>query len=94
MRMTTLTAVVSSVLLSASMAHAGGSRITQEQYKAADTDRDGLITLAEAQSAMPTLAAQFSSVDSNKDSKVSVDELNTYNESMEADQATSPPTDK
>ena len=43
---------------------------------------------------MPTLAEKFASVDSNSDGKVSTDELNAYTKSMEADQATSPPTDK
>ena len=94
MRMTKLATIVSSVLLGAAMAHAGDSKITQEQFTAADKDRDGAITLAEATTSLPTLAAKFTSVDSNGDGKVSSDELNAYSKSMEADEATSPPTDK
>ena len=98
MRMTTLATVVSSVLLSAAVAQAGDTKVTQEQFSAADKDRDGAITLAEAQTGMPTLAAEFSSVDSNGDGKVSADELNSYtkagDKSMEADEAATPPTDK
>jgi Ca2+-binding EF-hand superfamily protein len=95
MRITTLATVVSSLLLGAAVAQAGDTKITQDQFTAADKDRDGSITLAEAQSGMPTLAAKFSSVDANGDGKVSVDELNAYNsKAMEADETTAPPTDK
>jgi Ca2+-binding EF-hand superfamily protein len=98
MRMTTLATVVSSVLLSAAVAQAGDTKITQEQFKAADKDRDGSITLAEAQTGMPTLAANFTSVDANGDGKVSADELKAYtkagDKSMESDEARTPPTDK
>ena len=94
MRMTTLATVVSSVLLGAAVAQAGDPKITQEQFKAADKDRDGAITLTEAQAGLPTLAAKFASVDSNGDGKVSADELNADTKSMDADQATTPPTDK
>jgi hypothetical protein len=96
MRMTTtLTAAVSSVLLGAAVAQAGDTKITQEQFSAADKDRDGALTLAEAQAGTPTLAAHFSSVDANGDAKVSTDELNAYNKkAMEADEATRTPTDK
>jgi Ca2+-binding EF-hand superfamily protein len=94
MRMTTLATVVSSVLLGAAVAQAGDTKITQEQFSKADKDRDGAVTLAEAKTGMPTLADHFAAVDSNGDGKVSADELNAYNKSMEADQATRPPTDK
>ena len=94
MRMTKLATIISSVLLAASMAHAGDSKITQEQFTAADKDKDGAITLAEATTSLPTLASKFTSVDSNGDGKVSSDELNAYSKSMEADEATAPPTDK
>jgi hypothetical protein len=92
MRMTTLATVVSSILLGAAVAHAGDTKaITPDQFKAADKNGDGLITLTEAQASMPTLAAHFASADSNGDGKISADELTAYNKSMEADQATSPP---
>ena len=94
MRITKLVTVVSTVLLGAAVAQAGDTKISQEKFTAADTDRDGSLTLAEAQAGMPTLAEKFASVDSNSDGKVSTDELNAYTKSMEADQATSPPTDK
>jgi Ca2+-binding EF-hand superfamily protein len=99
MRMTTLATVVSSVLLTATMAHAGESKathekITQEQFTAADMDRDGSLTLAEAKTGTPALAAKFSSVDANRDGKISADELSAFNKtgkSMESDEATTPP---
>jgi len=93
MRITKLATVVSSVLLGAAVAHAGDTKITEEQFTAADKDRDGSITLTEAQADMPTLAAKFSTVDSNSDGKVSMDELKAH-KSMEADEATTPPSDK
>lgn len=96
-KMTIAVAVASSVLLGA-VAQAGGDKWSQEHFKAADKDGDGSITLAEAQTGMPTLAEKFTSVDSNGDGKVSADELTAYrkshDKSMEADETTSPPTDK
>ena len=93
MRVTKLATVVSSILLGAAMAQAGESKITQEQFKAADKDRDGALTLAEAKG-MPTLEAKFASVDTNGDGKVSAEEFNAFNKSdksMESDQATTTP---
>ena len=46
-----------------------------ERFKAADTDGDGAIDLAEAQVGLPGLAAEFSTVDTNGDGKVTPDEL-------------------
>ena len=98
MRMTILTTAVSSVLLGAAVAQADSS-ITQEKFSAADKNRDGSITLAEAQTGMPALVPSFTSVDSNQDGKVSADELSAYDKSrdkssMEADQATTTPVEK
>ena len=93
MRMTKLVTVVSCVAFGAAVAQAGDTKITQEQFKAADKDSDGSITLTEAETGMPTLVAKFSTVDSNSDGKVSVDELKAH-KSMEADEAKAPPSDK
>ena len=49
MRVTKLVTVVSSILLGAAAAHAGDSKVTEEQFTAADKDRDGSISLTEAQ---------------------------------------------
>ncbi len=95
MRMTRLAAVVSSVLLGASLAHAGDDKMTDKSFSTTDKDGDGAITLAEAQAGMPKLADKFASVDSNSDGKVSADEFKAHkwsrDKSMEADQPTSPP---
>ena len=48
MRITKLVTVVSTVLLGAAVAQAGDTKISQEKFTAADTDRDGSLTLAEA----------------------------------------------
>ncbi|HEX5648319.1 MAG TPA: hypothetical protein VFX69_01585 [Steroidobacteraceae bacterium] len=98
MRKITLATFVSSVVLGAAVAHAGDTKWSQEQFTAADTDKDGSITLAEATAGMPKLAEKFASVDVNGDGKVSADELSTYkksgDKSMESDEATSPPKDQ
>ena len=98
MRKTTLAMFVSSALLSAAVAQAGDAKWSQEQFTAADKDKDGAITLAEATTGMPKLAEKFASVDANGDGKVSADELNAYNKSgdksMESDEATTPPKDQ
>lgn len=96
MRMTKLAAVVTSVLFGAALAHAGDDKMGKDKFTAADSNHDGSITLAEAQTGMPTLAAKFSSVDTNGDGKISADEYGAYHKgkAMEADEATTPPTDK
>jgi len=52
-----------------------------ERFKAADTDGDGAIDLAEAQVGLPGLAAQFSTVDANGDGKVTPDEMRAAKQS-------------
>ncbi len=47
----------------------------QERLKAADTNADGLISLAEAQASLPGLAANFATIDTNKDGNISLAEL-------------------
>jgi Ca2+-binding EF-hand superfamily protein len=98
MRKLTLASVVSTALLGAAAAQAGGDKMSQEKITAADTDRDGSITLAEAQAGLPTLAQNFAAVDADSDGKISAAELEAYrkshDKSMEADETTTPPTDK
>ena len=98
MRMTIVAAAVSSALLGAAVAQADPA-MTKDQFSAADADRDGLITLAEAKTGAPTLAAHFKTVDANSDGRISEEELSTYDKtrdkSMDADQpARTPPPDK
>jgi Ca2+-binding EF-hand superfamily protein len=47
----------------------------RERFKAADTDGDGALNLAEAQTGMPKLAEKFSEIDTNNDGKVTPDEI-------------------
>ena len=94
MRKIALATVASTLLLGAAAAQAGDPKDKQDQFKAADQDRDGSLTLTEAQTSMPKLAADFAAVDTNGDSKVSQDELDAYtksHKSMEADETTTPP---
>jgi Ca2+-binding EF-hand superfamily protein len=97
MRMTKLATVVSVLMLGAA-AQAGDYKMTKEQFTAADKDRDGSLTLAEAQASAPKFAEKFAKIDANGDGKVSVDELNAHtkagDKSMESDQATTPPSDE
>jgi Ca2+-binding EF-hand superfamily protein len=46
-----------------------------ERWKAADTDGDGKLSLAEAQASMPRMAERFQAIDANKDGYVSRDEM-------------------
>jgi len=46
-----------------------------ERFKGADTDGDGALDLAEAQTGMPGLAERFTAVDKNGDGKITPDEL-------------------
>jgi Ca2+-binding EF-hand superfamily protein len=47
----------------------------QQKFKATDSNGDGSLDLAEAQTGMPGLAERFSTVDANNDGKVTPDEL-------------------
>ena len=53
-----------------------------ERLKAADTDNDGMISRAEAEKSLPFLAAHFDQIDTNKDGKLSPDELKAAMEKM------------
>jgi Ca2+-binding EF-hand superfamily protein len=46
-----------------------------ERFKAADTDGNGQISLAEAQAALPRVAKNFHALDANHDGQVSLEEL-------------------
>jgi hypothetical protein len=88
MRMTKLTAVVTSVLFGAALAHAGDDKMGKDKFTSADSNQDGSLTLAEAQTGAPKLAEKFSSI-TNGDGKISADEFDSYHsKSMEADQPT------
>ena len=51
-----------------------------ERFKHADTDGDGVISRAEAEKHAPRLAQKFDQIDSNKDGKLTQDELRAYRE--------------
>ena len=50
----------------------------EERWKAADTDGDGRLSLAEAQASMPQMAERFQKFDANKDGYVSRDEMHNF----------------
>ena len=52
-----------------------------ERFKHADADGDGAISRAEAEKYAPRLARKFDLIDSNKDGKLTQDELRAYRES-------------
>ncbi len=53
-----------------------------ERLKAADTDKDGQISRAEAEKSLPFLAKHFDQIDTNKDGKISPDELKAAREKI------------
>ena len=46
-----------------------------ERFKLADTNKDGKLTLGEAQKGMPRVAARFDQIDANKDGFITKQEL-------------------
>jgi len=50
----------------------------EERWKAADTDGDGRLSLAETQASMPQMAERFDKFDANKDGYVSRDEMHNF----------------
>lgn len=53
-------------------------------FKAADTDRDGSLTLTEAQSGMPMVSAHFSAIDADRDGKLTRQEMAAHQQSMKS----------
>ena len=51
-----------------------------ERFKHADTDGDGAISRAEAEKHAPRLVKKFDQIDSNKDGKLTQEELRAYRE--------------
>ena len=50
----------------------------EQRWKAADTDGDDRLSLAEAQASMPQMAERFQKFDANKDGYVSRDEMHNF----------------
>ena len=54
-----------------------------ERFRAADADRNGLISRAEAARGLPQVASRFDAIDANRDGSLSVDELRAYERSRQ-----------
>ena len=52
-----------------------GKLAVVEAIKAADTNKDGLISRAEAEAGLPKVAKHFDQLDTNKDGQISADEF-------------------
>ena len=57
----------------------------QAEFKKADTDGDGALSKAEAEKSMPRLAKDFDAIDTNKDGKLTQDELRAFGEKRHAE---------
>jgi EF hand len=55
-----------------------------EHFRHADADRDGALTRAEVDKALPRLGAKFDRIDANSDGKLTQDELRRYFDSKRA----------
>src|SRR5690242_14878000 len=53
-----------------------------EMLKAADTDKDGFISKAEAEKSLPRLAQHFDDIDTNKDGLFSSDEFKAMHDKI------------
>lgn len=59
----------------------------EARLKAADTDRDGLISRAEAQAAFPKHVTRFDNADINRDGYLSRDEIAAYRDKLKQQRA-------
>ncbi len=62
----------------------GGRRTLQERFEAANTARDGRLTLAQAQ-AMPRVAHNFDAIDTGRKGYVTIDDIRSYNHAQRAE---------
>jgi Ca2+-binding EF-hand superfamily protein len=58
--------------------HAAMREHADERFKAADTDGDGRLSKAEAETGMPRLAARFDDLDADKDGALTPEELASH----------------
>ena len=56
----------------------GKAQRTAEQFREADIDGNGALSLAEAGKALPWLAKHFAAIDVNRDGQVSPEEIRAY----------------
>ena len=57
----------------------------EAEFKKADSDGDGALSKAEAEKSMPRLAKDFDAIDTNKDGKLTQDEIRTHMEARMAE---------
>jgi Ca2+-binding EF-hand superfamily protein len=62
----------------------------QQRFKSADKNGDGAIDMAEAKAGMPMLAEHFADVDTNKDGKVTPEEMKAHHQRMHPDAPPAP----
>jgi len=60
------------------------SELADERFRAADANHDNLVSRAEAEKSLPTLAPKFDKIDANGDGQLSRDELREAGEKMNA----------
>lgn len=70
------------LVLASSFAFAGGDKKIEESFTDLDTNRDGVISEAEAQ-ASPTLMANFKDADTNMDGKLQSREFSAIRREVE-----------
>lgn len=56
----------------------------QENFKKADKDGDGALSRAEVDAGMPRMAKDFDAIDTNKDGKITQDEMRAFGEKRRA----------
>ena len=61
-----------------------GHRTIQERFDAANTTRDGKLTLAQAQTGMPRIAQNFDAIDTAHKGYVTMDDIHAYNRARRA----------
>ena len=53
-------------------------QMLQQKFEAADTNRDGKLTLAEAQAGMPRIAQHFNEIDTNHQGYITLDQIKSF----------------
>ena len=75
MKKTALLLAIAAAVLPATVSAQNYAKMAEDRFKAADTNKDGKLSKAEAQSGMPRVYTNFDKIDTDKDGYLTLDQV-------------------